>query len=229
MAQIFDVLIVEDELRQAELHVDHLRSNNRFRPVGLAGTLAEARKMIDAFKPRLILLDNYLPDGKGIDLLEYIVVNKIDARVIFLTAASEMETCSKAISYGAFDYIIKPIAYERMDAALARFCQFMDSQQTSRLVDQRRIDELYNLQSRHLREERRTKGIEDITLARVKDVFLGETEQETTDSVARLLKLSKTTARRYLEYCVEIRFLRAEIVHGKVGRPERVYKRVTSG
>lgn len=223
--QTYEVLIVEDEVRQAQLHAEFIREHSRFHAVGLAGTLAEARHMVDVFKPRLILLDNYLPDGKGIDLLEYLVTHKSDARVIFITAASEMETCGKAISYGAFDYIIKPISYDRLKAALNRFCQFLDSQLAHTLVNQRRVDELYNLQSRTAHEERRTKGIEEITLGRLKDHFLDNPAEETTDSVARALGISKTTARRYLEYCVEIHFLRAEISYGKVGRPERVYKR----
>jgi two-component system response regulator CitB len=36
--------------------------------------------------------------------------------------------------------------------------------------------------------------------------------------------ISKTTARRYLEYLVETRFVAAQISYGKVGRPERSYR-----
>ena len=223
--QTYEVLIVEDELRQAQLHAEFIREHSRFTAVGLAGTMAEAHQMIDHFKPQLILLDNYLPDGRGIELLEYLVTHKSDARVIFITAASEMETCSKAIGYGAFDYIIKPISYDRLKVALNRFCQFIDSQLAHSLVNQRRVDELYNLQSRTGYEERRTKGIEEITLGHLKDHFLDNSVEETTESVAKVLGISKTTARRYLEYCVETHFLRAAISYGKVGRPERVYKR----
>ncbi len=223
--QTYDVLIVEDEVRLAELHADFIRGLGRFNVTGIAGTLAEARRMIEASKPKLVLLDNYLPDGNGIDLLEYLVSMGGDVRVIFVTAASEMETCSKAIACGAFDYIIKPVSYDRVKAALDRFCRFVDSQHRNDAVDQRLVDQLYNLQSKPASEERRAKGIEEFTLGRVKDVFLAGSNSETTDSVARILGISKTTARRYLEFCVEIQFLTAEIVYGKVGRPERVYRR----
>lgn len=226
MVQTYDVLIVEDEVRLAELHADFIRGLGRFNVTGMAGTLAEARRMIEQDKPRLVLLDNYLPDGNGIDLLEYLVAQGGEIRVIFVTAASEMETCSKAIACGAFDYIIKPVSYDRLKAAMERFCRFVDSQQSSEKVDQRLVDQLYNLQSKPASEERRTKGIEEFTLTRVKEVFLAGSENETTDSVAKILGISKTTARRYLEYCVEIQFLTAEIVYGKVGRPERIYRRL---
>ncbi len=222
--QAYDVLIVEDEVRLAELHADFIRGHGRFNVTGIAGTLTEAKRMIEASKPTLILLDNYLPDGNGVDLLEYLVATGGDVRVIFVTAASEMETCSKAIACGAFDYIIKPVSYDRLKAAIDRFCRFVDTRQSSEKVDQRLVDQLYNLQSKPTSKERRTKGIEEFTLGRVKEVFSGS-ESETTDSVARILGISKTTARRYLEFCVEIQFLAAEIVYGKVGRPERVYRR----
>ncbi|MDI4740109.1 hypothetical protein MJN54_30015, partial [Salmonella enterica subsp. enterica serovar Kentucky] len=42
----------------------------------VAGNLAQARMMIDRFKPGLILLDNYLPDGKGITLLHELMQSR---------------------------------------------------------------------------------------------------------------------------------------------------------
>jgi two-component system response regulator CitB len=36
--------------------------------------------------------------------------------------------------------------------------------------------------------------------------------------------LSRTTARRYLEFCTAAQQLRAEIIYGKVGRPQRIYR-----
>jgi two-component system response regulator CitB len=65
----FDVLIVEDELRIAELHAQFIRQHPRFNPVGIASTQAETRRMIRVLKPDLILLDNFMPDGLGIDLM----------------------------------------------------------------------------------------------------------------------------------------------------------------
>ena len=220
-----DVLIVEDETRLAEIHAEFIRKNNRFRAVNVASNLSDARKMIQVLKPNLLLLDKYLPDGKGIELLEDIVSCDYPTRVIFITAASDMETCSKAIRYGAFDYIIKPVSYERLQMTLDRYIRFFDSQQAKEHVNQHHVDELFNLQSKDFRSEKHTKGIEELTLQRIKDVFIASGDEHTTESVARTIGISKTTARRYLEFCVENRFLRAEISYGRIGRPERVYKK----
>ncbi|ENN2949480.1 response regulator, partial [Escherichia coli] len=47
--------------------------------------------------------------------------------------------------------------------------------------------------------------------------------QHTAETVAQALTISRTTARRYLEYCASRHLIIAEIVHGKVGRPQRIY------
>ncbi len=60
------LLIVEDETPLAEMHAEYIRHIPGFSQILLAGNLAQARMMIERFKPGLILLDNYLPDGRGI-------------------------------------------------------------------------------------------------------------------------------------------------------------------
>ncbi|MCO6524644.1 MAG: response regulator, partial [Candidatus Schmidhempelia sp.] len=101
------VLIVEDEPILAELHADFIQRDPYMKALAIASTLADAKLLVDKLKPDLILLDNYLPDGEGIDLFEHIVSHQLNSYVIFITAASDIETCSRAIRYGAFDYLIK--------------------------------------------------------------------------------------------------------------------------
>ncbi len=62
--ECIDVLIVEDESNIAEFHSYYLQQTQRFRPIGIAKSIAEARSMIRILKPKLILLDNFLPDGE---------------------------------------------------------------------------------------------------------------------------------------------------------------------
>lgn len=42
-----------------------------------------------------MLLDNYLPDGKGVTLMNDPIMAHANCSVIFITAASDMETCSR--------------------------------------------------------------------------------------------------------------------------------------
>ena len=198
------VLIVEDEPILAELNAEFIQRDTKVEVIGIAATLEEAKVMVEKLKPTLILLDNYLPDGKGIELFEYIINNNLDCYVIFITAASDMDTCSKAIRFGAFDYLIKPVSYQRLKHSLERFELFLYRQSLQKHVNQRRIDELFNLQTKDFVDiNRHSKGIEEITLQRVKDLFMQTNEPQTVDQIVEKANISKTTARRYLEYCVQ--------------------------
>ncbi len=221
------VLIVEDEPILAELNAEFIQRDTKVEVIGIAATMEEAKVMVEKLKPTLILLDNYLPDGKGIELFEYIINNNLDCYVIFITAASDMDTCSKAIRFGAFDYLIKPVSYQRLKHSLERFELFLYRQSLQKHVNQRRIDELFNLQTKDFVDiNRHSKGIEEITLQKVKDLFMQTNEPQTVDQIVEKANISKTTARRYLEYCVQTKLLTVELNHGKIGRPERLYKRL---
>lgn len=90
------------------------------RLAGIASSLADTRQLLRDTQPQLVLLDNYLPDGKGITLLDSPEIKSLQCSVIFITAASDMNTCSTAIRSGAFDYLLKPISWKRLDHTLPR-------------------------------------------------------------------------------------------------------------
>ena len=83
------LLIVEDETPLAEMHAEYIRHIPGFSQILLAGNLAQARMMIERFKPGLILLDNYLPDGRGINLLHELVQAHYPGDVVFTTAPTD--------------------------------------------------------------------------------------------------------------------------------------------
>ncbi len=104
--------------------------------------------MIDRFKPGLILLDNYLPDGKGITLLHELMQSRYPGGVVFTTAASDMETVAEAVRSGAFDYLVKPIAYERLGQTLTRYQQRRRMLASADSASQKQIDEMFNAYAR---------------------------------------------------------------------------------
>lgn len=223
MAKI-KILIVEDELLLAEMHAEYIKAYPACDKVWLAGNLAEARKMIEYMKPDLILLDNYLPDGKGIDLVHELLQERNSADIVFTTAASDMETVSEAIRLGVFDYLVKPIAYERLGQTLDRYIQRKSVLQGANKTNQSQIDDMFNTYARGESKEELPTGIDAITLDKVLALFAVPDAEYTAESIAETIKLSRTTARRYLEYCLAQRKIEAEIEYGKVGRPQRIYR-----
>lgn len=223
---IYDVLIVEDEINIAEFHSQLLRESPNFNPVGVASSIKEAKSMLAIFKPDLVILDNYLPDGKGIDLMKTMLTGETSPNVIFVTAASDMETVKKAIRAGAFDYLLKPISFARLSDSLERFLKYMGTVKSTDSINQRYVDLMLNYQSkRNDTLEHLPKGIDQLTVDKIKSLFVDEKVSHTAESLVDAAEISKTTARRYLEYCAISGFLEAKINHGKRGRPERVYSK----
>jgi response regulator of citrate/malate metabolism len=85
------VLGVEDDFRVAKVHVDFTHRVDGFEVAATARTAAEARRLLDARAIDLVLLDTYLPDESGLDLLR-----DIAADTIMLTAASDAATVRAA-------------------------------------------------------------------------------------------------------------------------------------
>ncbi|TKI06546.1 response regulator [Martelella alba] len=222
----FDVLVVEDEGQLARMHADFLDGHPQLRLVGIAHSLKDAREQVRLKRPRLILLDNYLPDGEGITLVEGELLKGLECSVIFITAASDMNTCSQAIRCGAFDYILKPISWRRLRYSLEKFIQFARTQRAFKVVDQQNVDILYQLQSKNFAQESGSKGIENNTLNLIRQIFITDDDRLfSVDDIVNQAGLSKTTTRRYLEYCVETEFLLVEMRYGKIGHPRRLYRR----
>lgn len=219
-----NILIVEDETPLAEMHAEFIRNHPCCGQLCLAGNLAQARAMIKHFHPDLVLLDNYLPDGVGVHLLHELTQQRYPGGVVLTTAASDMDTVSEAVRSGAFDYLIKPIAYERLGQTLDRYQQRNSMLSGHQNASQRQIDSMYNAYARGDSKEDLPVGIDALTLEKVQGLFVDDTVRHTAESVAQSLMLSRTTARRYLEFCAARQQIVAEIVYGKVGRPQRIYR-----
>lgn len=103
-----DVLVVDDDFMVAEIHRRFVDRVDGFRAVGVARTGAEAMASADALRPDLILLDVYLPDMTGLEVLKRLRADGNLVGVIMITAARELDTVRGALDGGAADYLIKP-------------------------------------------------------------------------------------------------------------------------
>ncbi len=74
-----------------------------------ANNAAEARQKIDAQNFNLCLTDMRLPDGNGLELVQYLQSKQPDTPVAVITAHGNMQTAIEAMKLGAFDFISKPV------------------------------------------------------------------------------------------------------------------------
>jgi PAS domain S-box-containing protein len=80
--------------------------------VRTAGNAAEAKALIGSMPVHLALLDHHMPDGNGLELLQWIKSRRPEAVVIMITADSSEDLLMDLIKNGADDYIRKPFEPE---------------------------------------------------------------------------------------------------------------------
>lgn len=221
------VLIVEDDARISELHRRFTERMDGFEVVGIANTLADAEEMTEVLTPDLVLLDLFFPEGNGLDLLRRLRAGAIPIDVILITAAREMSALKEALRGGVFDYIVKPVFLPRFQEALNKYRDYLVSTRAGGTLDQKEVDRLLRPHSRQPDDSVSTpKGIDPLTLRKVRQVFAGSSASTfSAEEVAEQVGVSRSTARRYLEYLITEGFLVAELSYGVVGRPERRYSR----
>jgi two-component system response regulator CitB len=226
MANTISVFLVEDNHDMAFFIESFIRKHPEFLLLGSADTLADAQIAIAAQRPDLVMLDNYLPDGTGIDMMKHLRATQPEVDVIFITAANDIETIKAAIRHGASDYLVKPFILERLEEALKNYLMFNRKVAQKSHLQQDEIDRVIRQSIPHHVPAGFTypKGIDELTLNQVRAAFSGEHTQHTADSLSDMIGISKSTARRYLEYCKNIKLLEAHIQHGTVGRPQRFYR-----
>ena len=69
------VLVVDDDFRVASVHVGFVEAVPGFRVVGQAGSAAEALRQARELRPDLVLMDVYLPDGDGLDVVRQLLAD----------------------------------------------------------------------------------------------------------------------------------------------------------
>ncbi len=221
------VLVVEDDPRISELHMRFVQKVAGFEVVGVANSIGDAHEMIDILEPDLVLLDLFFPQGNGLELLRDLRSGDQPCDVILITAAREMGPLQEALRGGIFDYIIKPVHFPRFAEALDNYRIYLQRLQAGGPLEQKDVDRLLRVaQSSDPVVSEMPKGIDPLTLAKVRKVFAEpDCADLNAEEVGKQVGISRSTARRYLEYLVSDGILQADLIYGVVGRPERRYLR----
>jgi two-component system, CitB family, response regulator len=224
-----EVLIVEDDLRIAEIQRRFIEQIAGFQTVGFAANYIEAKSFIDILQPDLLLLDVYFPDMNGIDLLKETKLQTKQMDVIMITATKEIHKVQEAISIGVFDYIIKPVVFERFKQSLMRYKEYhsklIELSNDNIHVTQLEVDKLLRKEMDGAGNDKSflPKGIDPLTLEKVMEILEKVQRGLTAEFVSKEIGVSRTTARRYLEHLMSEEKINADLAYGTVGRPERVY------
>lgn len=227
------VLIVEDDVRIADLHRRFTMRVEDCEVVGVAHNLDDARLMIETLEPHLVLLDLYFPEGSGTDLLREIRSEGRETDVILITAAREVGPLKEAVRGGVFDYLIKPVAADRFHECLVKFCNYRTRISCGDSIEQQDVDSMLHPASANAPAAQSAdlpKGIDLLTLGKIKAAMENAPTNTglSAEEVGANVGVSRSTARRYLEYLTSAGAIYADQVYGSIGRPERRYFRSTA-
>lgn len=222
---MIQILIVEDDYRLADIHQRFLMEVDYVNIVGKALTGKDAINLASKNEIDLVLLDLYLPDMMGIEVIHELRKYKPDMDVIIISAASEKEIVGKLIRSGIFDYIIKPVIKERLIETMERYQKIQSKLLAQNIVEQGVLDNYFGISVEKELELINTtpKGIDPLTLEKVKEIMQEIQQGITAEKLGEKIGASRTTARRYLEFLIAQEEIIADLEYGTIGRPERIY------
>src|SRR5882762_10470080 len=114
-----EILIVDDEMGIREL-LSEILSEEGYE-VRLAQNASEARAFRTRTRPDLVLLDIWMPDTDGITLLkEWASAGLLTMPVVMMSGHGTIDTAVEATRIGAYDFLEKPIALQKLLATVGR-------------------------------------------------------------------------------------------------------------
>lgn len=215
-------LIVDDDFTVAKVHSAYTERVPGFEVVGVAHSAREALESFDRLQPDLVVLDVYLPDMSGLEVLETLRHRRAAVDAIIVTAARDAESLRSAMAGGALRYIVKPFNFERFKDALQSYQRFVERRSTLDAVEQEDVDRMYAaigvVPDQHL-----PKNLNRPTLELVVKCLQEQSAPVSALELAEKAGLSRATARRYLEFLESKGRAALELRYGSAGRPEHRY------
>ena len=113
------ILVVDDESSYLEL-VKGILNDEGYKNVLTENNPLKVMPLLERTDVDLILLDIYMPEMNGLDLLEKIYAEYPSIPVIIVTAVNEVEIALKAVKLGAYEFITKPPDTDRLFLTIQR-------------------------------------------------------------------------------------------------------------
>ena len=202
----------------AMIHKEYFKKKELTNNLNHVTSLEAAKDYLKKNNVDLIVLDNYLTDGQGVEFLPELKGYPI----IMITAANDVQTVEAALSNGVVDYLVKPFTYERFSQAIDKVQDYVNLLSKEK-INQDLIDDYLNSGRVEEEEDSLPKGLSRITLKKVIEAIQQQNTGFTTQQIADILDISRITIRKYLNHLVNINVLSEDAEYYTSGRPVSVF------
>ncbi|MEU1078870.1 response regulator [Streptomyces sp. NPDC005908] len=228
-ADTIAVLVVDDDFRVARVHRAYVERVDGFRVVGVAGSGEQAVAAVDELRPGLVLLDLYLPDVFGLDVIPRLRAAGHDCDVMVISAAREAEAVRGAVRHGVVDYLLKPFDFADLRGRLERYAVQRGRMRDTVVRGQADVDRVLAGTATMPVSPVPPKGMSAETAGLIERTLREADGSLSASECAELTGVSRVSARRYLEYFHSVGVAEVSLRYGATGRPERRYRWVVPG
>lgn len=216
--EVIRVLIVDDDPMVADINKNYTEAVAGFSVIGIAKDGKDALYQLNTMDIDLVILDIYLPDINGVDILALIRREEKNLDVIMITAADDSATVSRVLRQGVVAYITKPFKFNRYRLILENYRRHKQTILQKSNLEQSDID---NILSTPVQKDKQVtpKNFHAQTLTLIIDYLIAYGEPISAEELAAGVGISRVTCRRYLEYLVNEGRLHMELCYISVGRP----------
>jgi DNA-binding NtrC family response regulator len=115
------ILVIDDEAALLEIVRDELKGDYR---ILTAGNGLQGLELVKSENPDLIISDITMPEMDGLTMLNQLRLEGFKKPVILITAQTGVERMKAAWDLGAFDFVEKPIDFDRLNEAVLIALEF---------------------------------------------------------------------------------------------------------
>ena len=221
---MYKVLIVEDDPMVAMINEQYIKKNKNFEIVGKCNDGLTALDFLENNTVDLVILDVFMPQMDGFEMLRQIRNKQIAVDAIMVTAANERESLEEAMHLGIVDYLVKPFNFDRFQMALEKYIAQNNALKDIDTLSQKSIDHIID-NSRKKSDDLFPKGIQGKTLEFIMEYLkANKNTWFTGDEIAQNVNLTGVTVRRYMNYLAQSGRVVSEIKYETGGRPCMKYR-----
>jgi len=226
LPEVLSCVIADTSLSLQKKYALTLSRTRHFRLRETVTTGAELEECLVRANIHIVLLDIYLKGWDGVDSLRKARIRYPRVDWMILSGDDDPDVVRGCVCLGVFDYLIKPFSVERLEHALNAYFQYHQGLTRRanpwRQKDLDMVTSLRGISPRALEDP--PKGIQRKLLEKIRTCMRNNREALSASAVGETIGISRSTARRYLEYLLETGEATFEYDISSVGRPVKLYR-----